>query len=115
MVTSSSWPSSLQRATIKDANSKLTTVESIFAGNRGSGGSGSGSGGFESCFAQGLDFSEFGGNNSNNNNGKNNSNSSNKSAAEELLIVKGIERKQRQIQEQEEIKMEEALQIKSET
>jgi hypothetical protein len=98
MVTSSSWPSSLQRTAIKDV-SKLTTVESIFAGNRDSG-----SGGFESCFAQGLDFSEFGGNNSN---GKN---YNNKSAAEELLQIKEKERKQRTIQEQEEIKMQEALQ-----
>ena len=63
-----------------------------------------GSGAFENSFAAGLDISEFistdGGSSSGNRT----------SAAEELLKIKEEERRQRQIHEQEEQKMEEALQ-----
>lgn len=57
-------------------------------------------GAFENLFAQGLDMSDI------------ISNTNYRSAAEELLQIKEKERRQRQIHEDEEIKMQEALQAR---
>ena len=101
--------SSLQRA-INDADKlKLKKFDSVGSSIGRGGGSGGGGGTFENSFAQGLDISELispqptrtstittvG---------------ERKSAADELLRIKEGERRQRQIQEEKESKMQEALQ-----
>lgn len=94
--------SSLQQALDNAANRlKLKKLGDNGCNNKQkkSGEGGGGGGAFENSFAQGLDISEF----------LSNPNQRT-SAAEELLKIKEGERRQRQIQEEEEAKMEEALQ-----
>mmetsp|Transcript_17024 Transcript_17024/g.39092 ORF Transcript_17024/g.39092 Transcript_17024/m.39092 type:complete len:176 (+) Transcript_17024:196-723(+) len=89
--------SSLQRAlsNYNPKNGKKTSSNKI----DGSGGRGGGA--FESSFAKGLDLTEllssFDGQ------------SNRTSAAEELLKIKEAERRQRQLEEQEEVKLQQAL------
>ena len=98
--------SSLQRALVNEAENRpsAAATKPIKFGSNGSGVRRGGA--FENSFARGLDISELLSTNTN----KNAANKSNQtSAAEELLRIREGERRQRQIQEEEEAKMEEAL------
>ena len=95
--------SSLQQA-LDNAANRLKLKKLGDNGNKqsdGEGGGGGGGGAFENSFAQGLDMSELLSDAPNN---------QRTSASEELLKIREGERRQRQIQEEEEAKMEEALQ-----
>ena len=123
LATSSSSPSSLRRAITNDANNKLKNSKvhtATVSGDTDCGGSGA----FENSFAQGLDLTEFESSQTtrrNNNqqeiaSGGSFSSSYNPntarprlSASEELLRIKDEERQRRKIHEEEEMKMQEAL------
>jgi hypothetical protein len=106
--------SSLQQA-LNNASNRLK-LKKLDDGNTQNGGGGSGA--FESSFAQGLDISEFlstatkpttiGGEDDANERAGSFRQST--SAAEELLKIKEGERRKRQIQDEEEVKMHKALQ-----
>jgi hypothetical protein len=84
----------------------MGTITTSKRKNFGSDGGG-GSGAFENSFAKGLDISEFLDGSSS---GSGTATNRRTSAAEELLRIKQEEKRQREVQEQEEAKMQQALQ-----